>query len=239
MRVGPTLVVKAPGCKQLLRLGTYASVNFLHATLWTDGKESGPMCPTHEALRKSPAEGVLFWVNDCEEVGRIERPGNQGPMLFFADIEGFKELQELYPEPPPPPPVPAQWHDLPFASSPSEMDYLAALTSGVADTQDRRRYLRMQFWWAGNDHIRGSTGRRLTGLHAHNLEVLSRLLDEDHPYQRCSKAEALRELARFDEALALLDFEFPEGLAPWIARIRELALTGNATVAAVSVKSEA
>lgn len=236
MRAGPTLVIKAPGCKQLLRLGTLASVNFLRATLWTDGKDSGPMCPLYDALRKHPTEGVLFWVDDCEEVGRIERPYKPGPIRWFSHVEGFKELQELCPDPPPPPPVPAEWHDLPYALHPSAMDHLAALARGLGDTPGKRQYLRTRFWWAGNDPIRGSTGRRLNGLHVHNLQILIGLLDEEHPHQRCSKAEALRELGRFDEALALLDFDFPEGFGHWPARVRELALAGNATVAEVPVK---
>lgn len=207
MRAGPTLVVMAPGCTQPVKLATIASGNSFGATCWTDGKMDGPMWPTHHQLRKSPAEGVLFWVDDCEHIGQIDR--------YSAD------------------PVPVEWADLPHADVPSELDYLAALASGIANTHEQRRYLRRRFWWAGNDHLRGSTSRRLNGLHVHNLQALIRLLADENPFERWVKAEALRELACFDAALVLLDFEFPEGCLPIARRIRELALAGNATVAEV------
>lgn len=44
------------------------------------------------------------------------------------------------------------------------------------------------------------------------------------------KAETLRELGRFDDALQLLDFEFPEGYQTAVNRVRELCEVRDARV---------
>jgi hypothetical protein len=206
MTPGPTLIMKAPGCTKPVKFSTIASGNTFGATFWTDGKQEAPMLPDQPWLRKSPSEGVLFWADECEEIGQID---------FFCG--GEKEKDE--------------WKDLEFAEEPTEADYLAALSSGVANTDEKIRYLRMRLWWTGNDRIRRGESQQLSSLHVRNLEALGALLSDSDPNQRLMKAEVMRELSRYDEALSLLAFTYPGNYARAVTRIRELATSKEARVA--------
>ena len=201
--------MKAPGCKKLVKFSTRRSGNTFGATFWTDGKREAPMLSDQPWLRKSPSEGVLFWADQCEEVGQIE---------------DYLEEDE----------VRAEWRDLEYAREPSEADYFTALSSGIADTDERLRYLRMKLWWKGNDPIRRGESQQLSEAHVRNLEALGVLLSVSDPNQRLMKAEAMRELARYDEALSLLDFAYPDDYSHAVSRIRELATSKDVKVATLT-----
>lgn len=205
MTPGPILILKPAGCEVPVKLFTLASGNLFGALSWTDGKQEAPMMPDEPWLRKSPVEGVLFWTDACEQIGE------------FDPAEGEPE--------------PREWADLKFAMHPTADDLFAALSSGLADTDAKVRYLRTRLWWLGNDPVRHGRARRPTPAHLQNLEAMLTLLSDKEPEQRLQKAEVLRELSRFGEALPLLDQEYPEGYARAVAGIRSLTLTREARVA--------
>ncbi len=205
MTPGPILIVKPAGCELPVKLFTLASGNLFGAVSWTDGKQEAPMMPDEPWLRKSPVEGVLFWTDACEQIGE------------FDPSEGEPE--------------PREWLDLKFAAKPTEEDLFAALSSGLADTEEKRRYLRTRLWWLGNDPVRQRKARRPTPVHLQNLEAMLAMFSETDPGQRLQKAEVLRELSRFGEALPLLDQEYPKEYARAVAGIRSLTLTREARVA--------
>lgn len=163
------------------------------------------MLPDQPWLRKSPSEGVLFWSDECEEIGQID---------FFAGEEGNPE-----------------WETLEFAEEPDEGDYLAATSNGTADTEEKLRYIRTRLWWRGNDRVRREEITQLPQEHIQNLSELASLLSEDDANQRLMKAEALRELSRFDEALRLLEGNFPDDYQHALHRIRRLAASRESQVA--------
>jgi hypothetical protein len=204
-----TLIMRAPGCKRPVKFTTVGSVAIsvasVLATYWTDGKCESRMLPDEPWLRKSLSEGVLFWSDECEKIGQhFDRPG---------------ELER------------EEWRDLDYAVEPSEEDYFEALDADVANSGERMRYLRMRLWWLGNDPIRKDKEKRLSEPHLANLRQLADLLSDDDPNQRLMKAEVLRELSRFDDALHVLKRIFPEDYSQAVARIRQLAEQGMATVA--------
>lgn len=201
--------MRPPGCKNPVKLSTIASGNTCGATFWTDGKREAPMMPDQPWLLKSPSEGVLFWADECEKVGQLD------------PFRGAKEKSE-------------DWSRLEYAEEPSEADYFAALSSGIADTDNKIRYLRMRLWWTGNDRIRCGESQQLTDAHFRNLEAFSVLLSDSDHNQRLMKAEAMRELSRFDEALSLLNFAYSDDYSHAVARIRELATSKHAEVAKLS-----
>lgn len=207
MTPGPTLIMKVPGCNKPVKIATDGSGNTFGATFWTDGKCEAPCLSDEPWLRKSPAEGVLFWSDECEEIGQIS---------YFDD------------EPPNP-----DWKDLEYAEDPLEEDYIVALNSGVADTNEKMRYVRMRLWWLGNDRIRQSEASTLSDLHLQNLEAFAAILSEDDPDQRLMKAEALRELSRFGEALTLLTGSLPDEAQDAVEFIKKLAEAQNCSVAAL------
>src|SRR5690606_35989174 len=104
-----------------------------------------------------------------------------------------------------------KWDHLKFAQEPAEEDYLAALSSGIASSEIKLRYIRTRLWWLGNDPVRAGRAERLPERHLENVAELVSLLDDEEPHQRFTKAEGLRELGRFEECPALLEYEFPEG----------------------------
>ena len=71
---------------------------------------------------------------------------------------------------------------------------------------------------------------------AANMKALFAMLERNKPDERLLRAELVRELGRFPEALQLINFDFGADYATTAARIRELAEQSKAGVA--EVKSE-
>ena len=205
---GPTRIMKAPGCQKPVKFSTIASGNTIGATFWSDGKCEAPMLPDEPWLRKSPTEEVLFWTDECEEIGQVD---------FFS--EDYDK---------------GEWKDLDYAEEPSEDDYMAALHPVVAHTPEKERYIRMRLWWCGNDRIRQGETTELSDKHLENLQSLVYILSDEDDDQRLMKAEVLRELSRFDDALRLLDSQFPEDYDHAVNRIRDLASNSESKVATLT-----
>lgn len=155
------------------------------------------MLPYQHKLCKSPSEGVLFWISDCKVIAKWQRFGSKGD----------------HPE----------WRNLEKVLEPVEADYFRALASGVAKTDEQIRYVRTHLWWIGNDPKRRGKRHELSEDHLKNLTELEKTLSPEGEGGRLLKAEALRELSRFEEALQLLDYEFSEDYQHTSAIIRDLA----------------
>lgn len=197
MTPGPTLILQPPGCNCLLQYPTLESGNTFGARYWSDGKCEAPMLPDQPELCKSPSEKVLFWIRDCKVIAEWD---------FFSDTMDHPE-----------------WKTLEIASTPSEADYFRALSSGVAKSKKQILYVRMHLWWRGNDRRRKGKHTELPEKHIVNLTELEKILSAQNKNERLLKAEALRELSRFEEALALLNEGLPENAKETIAIIRDLA----------------
>jgi hypothetical protein len=208
MTPGPIRIMTAPGCKRPVKFTTIGTINIsvasVLATYWTDGKRESSMLPDERWFHKSPSQGALFWSDECQEIGR------------YFDRVGELEKEE--------------WRDLDYAVEPSEEDYFAALAD-LARSSEKTRYLRMRLWWLGNDPIRKNKETNLSEPHLANLRQFADLLSDNDPNERLMKAEALRELSRFEEALHLLKHNFPEDYSQAALRIRQLTEQGIATVA--------
>ena len=163
------------------------------------------MLPDESLLRKHPSEGVLFWADECKKIGTIPFDGDS------------KQAE--------------RWKDVPYDEEPSEQNLFSALESGIADTEEKVRYLRIRLWWAANDSIRGSGSGTLTELHLDNLSCLAMLLAENEPDQRLMMAEAFRELGRFEIAADCLVKDLPAELHSAAEFIGQLCRARNARVA--------
>lgn len=208
MQPGPTLVVKPTGCTTPLKVPTMGSGNTFGAVFWTDGKCEAPMLEDEPWLRKHPGENRLFWAGDWELLESLEFDGHFGPGK--------------------------NWADLPYAETPTEDDYFVALGTGVADSEEKQRYIRTRLWWLGNDPIRMNGVGSLPPRHIDNLSRLALLLSEDDPQQCLMKAEAYREMGFFDDAERLLSGRFPQELADAVREVEQLAMRMDVRVARFS-----
>jgi hypothetical protein len=175
---GPDVVVACPHCQALARLFTVAQPDPTGAVSWTDGCQEMPMTPVQPNLSRCRKCGKLMWVSECAPVGLIES-GDE------------------------PKPEHAEWKELPYLEPADEADYLEAIKSGMAQHPEQETELRVFAWWRANDKVRRSEapGRYPKSPEAvENLERLVELLkDGEHEFV-LFRAEALRQLGRFDEA---------------------------------------
>jgi DNA polymerase-3 subunit beta len=206
MTPGLTLILKAPGCKKLLLLDTFLSGNNMGGVYWTDGLVAAPMLPSESGLQKSPSEGVIFWLDECEEVGSIP----------FDD---------------PTPEEAEAGRTLERAKQLSEEDYLRAIEKPVWKTKKQECYVRIRYWREGNHALRRGEIEALPQKHLDNLDVLLDLLSENKPDQRMMKAEVLRELGRFAEAIKLLQYRFSKDSREAARQILALCRAQHRTVA--------
>lgn len=176
---------------------------------------------------------VLEFDGDAREIRRFEgRQISKLPAFLFDDADRCKRINDGIVEGYSPDP---EYEQTKFFIAPCAQDYWAALASGAADTIERERHLRMRFWRAGNDsRRRGRDALRLSLQERINLKALCQLCSEADDQQRLVKAEAMRELGNFGEALRLLDRPFPaREVAGVVATIRQRAERGDSAVALV------
>lgn len=187
---GPDLVIACPNCGALARVPTLASGNTFVGKAWTDGKATYPMLPDPLVVSRCPSCARIFFLDDAPAVGELDE------FDLFSDD-----------------PQPASAADLLRKQAPrleplGRTDWLAALAQDVATTRIRVLYLRLQAWWASNDPFRDAPlewvaiERREAPDHANALALLE-LLEPEDTSERLLKAELLRELGCFPEALEL------------------------------------
>lgn len=174
---GPDVVLACPHCQTLARLFTVASPDGSGCLSWTDGYQELPMTPAQPNVSRCRECKKLMWVAKCPPAGMIE------------ESEPKPEYEK--------------WRELPYLEPVDEADYIEAVNSGMAELQEQETELRVFAWWRGNDRYRrlDGPGRYPKSPEAvANLEKLVELLkDGEHEFV-LFRAEALRELGRFDEA---------------------------------------
>ncbi len=112
---------------------------------------------------------------------------------------------------------------------PSFVDYLALIAKGDPEPE-KTRYLRIRAWWEGNERRRGGDPEQVMTAHeVTNLEALVADLGDDGE-NGLMKAEALRELGRFDEARSLLASVKDPDLQAAAERIESLCDHGDPVV---------
>ena len=199
---GPDIVLKLPTSGVLVQIENIVTGNNAGARYWSDGKSDLPMWPDQPWLRRHPNTNELFWTDECEEISEEESRADQ----------------QEYP-------------DIPYAEEPRVEDYKRALSSGVASTPEKERYIRMRYWWRANDPARyGKAAAPSLPEFRENLLKLRALLDVTDPEQRLIAAEVSRQLRDFAAATLLLDFEFPTDYARTVHLIKNLVSEEDFTV---------
>lgn len=209
---GPDCVVACPHCRGLARHLTLVSGNTFGSRVWTDGKQFAPMLPHPPAVARCAHCQRFYWLRDAVPLGCIDGMGTN------------------------PTPTERRWAESPDVREPEEAEYYDAIASGFARDGEEERVVRILAWWRRNDAFRDPPVRRdlpptLAGdAWRSSLDALAALLDERDERARVTKAEVLRELGRFDEALALLGGATSAGYASVVAQLRELCERGDSRV---------
>jgi hypothetical protein len=194
---GSTIIRECSACRKHVAEQTIGSGNTFGARFWTDGKIDAPMLPDQPWLIKCQHCGTLVWIDELTQAGKID-PGG---------------VETLYG---------SRFSDARPGLAPTLQDYAAFLETGLSDKQ-KERYVRLRYWWAGNDSRRGSDqSKPLDSFETENLRAFVNLLDESEEGDRLMKAEALRELGEFAEAKRLLAPKFDDDLAQAVSIIRDL-----------------
>ncbi|MBN1922516.1 MAG: hypothetical protein JW892_14810 [Anaerolineae bacterium] len=215
MRPGPDKVIECPHCRTPARVFTLFSGNTCGARTWTDGKTIALMLPQPPFITKCSGCNHYFWLSEAKVIGEI--PVWEPEM--WLNPRTWRR-------------IPGKWRAAKHVRELSEMESLEAIGVPVAHNIEQEVHLRVRAWWASNDPMRSrdqcegaqiqtASPRSLEATM--NLEHLLELLDESDPYERIVKAEVLRELGRFDDAIGLLDFNFPSEYAGVAALIRGFA----------------
>ncbi|MFZ4441276.1 MAG: hypothetical protein ACOYOS_22925 [Syntrophales bacterium] len=219
MKCGPFIIRKCQFCAKLIRQTTTASGNTFGSVLRTDGKRKSPMLPSLPSLVKCPYCQALLWIDEQKKIREID---NDSPKRF--KYEWYKRAEKE--------------------------DYYNLLRKGISDPE-KERYLRLQVWWRENDPRPGLiedvnegltdfTGTMLAQIRAshdefideyckksdseiENLVALAEILDVTNPSDLIMKAEIMRELRRWDDAIAILDYPFEGNLQGAANFIRDLA----------------
>lgn len=195
MTPGPTITRKCTNCLKSILQHTTKSGNTFGATFWSDGKREAPMLPDRPWLVMCPHCHAPLWIDELEIIGKTDIWDWLNDNR--AGAIGYK--------------------------TPTFDDYFALLAKNIVDHK-KERYVRVRAWWAGNDERRTSPGEIPMSLcEMENLTSLAEILDESDANSLVMKAEAMRELGRFDDALTLLARSTDGSIAQAVETIRSLS----------------
>jgi hypothetical protein len=130
----------------------------------------------------------------------------------------------------------APWKEAEYVREASEEGYYAALGAKLAVDRALEKVLRTFVWWRGNDADRECAPDE-EGVETpcpeefrSNLTALASLFNEKRPQERLLKAEAMRQLGEYAEALKLLSTIPDHNNAAVVRLLRDLCERADATV---------
>jgi len=206
---GPLLIKECPHCLGSFKESSLGSGNTFGATFWTDGRCEAPMLPDQEWLLICPHCGAGSWSDELAVIAELD---------FYHGVSD-KSLVQKYDQ-------------TEYAKTPSITDLHRALIKETADKK-KTKYLRIKIWWTGNDIRRENPEEpTMTAVEVDNLVELIPLLGQDAMDREglLMKAEALREMGKFDEALSVLDKFTGNQLGKAVAQIRQLVIDRDLVV---------
>jgi len=214
MLIGSDRILVCPICGTYAKVRTLMSGNTFGALRFTDGSMIAPHLPDMPYFTNCRTCGKRYWLDDDNTVWDPWSKEPQDPEIC-AQAE--------------------------YVEKPTPEDFSEALRDGLATDTKQEKYLRVRYWWAVN-----AAGQRPANDAESNwpldmfdnLRSLEAMLDESDPNARLMKTEIARETGRFEDAMKLLDWEFPEGFEPAVELIRKLAAEGETKVALIKETEE-
>ena len=183
MIAGPDLIVACPHCQALAKIFTIESADPRGAVTWSDGWQDAPMMPRPPRISRCPACKKIFWTWEAVQLGYAPPPEIATPEQ-------------------------AAWKDAPYLEPLDEAGVAEALDAGLAPTPDLEMELRVLRWWRGNDpfrHAEAPVGHATAPGALANMERIIEMMRDGEEDLLLFRAEAQRELGRFDDARKTLE----------------------------------
>lgn len=203
MTPGPTLIVKCSSCDGLFQQRTIASGNTRRAKFWTDGKMEAPMFPNVPAAASCPHCNSFVWLFELEEIAQLEESTFNEKSSKFAELPHYKEL--------------------------NADQYWEVLESGQLG-DEKETYLRFTLFQLLNDDRRNDEVKPYSPRELENISALLGLTIARNERGVLIKAELLRYLGKFKEAMAVLELDFGYEYAKQAELIYSLALREDSYV---------
>lgn len=242
-RFAPPALYQCPACAGCFKRSGFRSLYFDDEIPdWSDGRNGNWWARNSGNVGRCPSCSGIVWIDDAvKRMAAPQEPRQIGPIarlwhLLTGDRSGrLREERE--------------WKALPTGIQQAEHfnglehahDFIEALAALSPDAQGREVHLRRQLWWASNDHLRGQRDVSLVALpgvaedvaHA-NMQRLLVLIEHD-PDEQVVRGDLLRQLGRFDEAVAVLRAVKSDGYSEVKAvKIERLARAGVAELQALN-----
>ena len=206
MILGHTVYVACPHCGRVWGYQTLMSGNTLGARYWTDGKRDAPMLPQNPPLVRCTTCSKFFWPEREKEIA------TKNPIVVSTEHEDVELIVE-----------------------PEEDDYYEALEEGLFADAEEELWLRTLAWQKSNDDYRDERDApEPISRHENwrrNLEQV--LVLAGSAEQSILRAEVLRELGRFQEALLEFPLANDRDDNPFAVKIRALSKAADPGVSEV------
>ena len=218
-RFSPPIIHQCPTCVGYFKRYALISLFFDTVTEWSDGKSGQWWANASGSVGRCPACAGIVWLDDSREIMRAPyQPRPIGPIArvwhrLTGDRGGCLRDEREWGA------LPAGIRNAePFDGLKCADDFIEALAALPPDAADREKHLRQRLWWASNDHLRVISSEASATLQPAvaeeiaraNAERLVELLEHDANGQ-VARGELLRQLGRFDEAVAVLVAVVPDG----------------------------
>ncbi|MDQ3624363.1 MAG: hypothetical protein M3463_18035 [Verrucomicrobiota bacterium] len=171
------LIIACPHCHAPAKVLTPIAPNPIGAITWTDGFQETPMAPRPPRITRCHACGKHYWLDEAPQLGLAE-------------------------EPPPDATDDETWKNAPPVESLDEAGAFEALAQGLGYNRDLEMELRVLAWWRGNDAFRcadAPLGYATSPAAVANMERLLELMEDGDEDLLLFRAEAQRQLGRFEE----------------------------------------
>jgi hypothetical protein len=209
-RFAKPLLLETPCCQEKVMRQRFASVNsFGLSSRWSDGYTWMPMVSEASRLAYCPGCNKTYWLEDATELGVVPSFNEKSvrkkrwlPRIFWkSPSEGYLDVEAQ-----------VESSDLDYVGyhkHPRPADLLLAVLREEWSSPERELYLRTRLWWIGNHKQRGrKTASPMTQQQAEDnklsLLALHRAAGAADNVA-VTMGELLRQLGRFDEAVAVLE----------------------------------
>jgi hypothetical protein len=195
------LVLACPHCAALARLALPDEAEPLGMITWTDGWQTAPTLVRPPRVARCPGCQRTFWIGEADQ---------RGFLLTGQDL----------------PPEQAGWDTAPMLDALDEAGVRQARIEGLGSFPELELELRVLEWWRANDAFRcadAPVGHPTSEEAIANMERLIEMTADGDEDLLLFRAEAQRQLGRFDDVIATLG---AVGCSDyWPAKSRLLTLT--------------